>query len=364
MIIQNIISVIAQTGPSMSIPGPYWLFTVLHWLILTLHLLAMNFLMGGVLLMIMAKNSPYRKLLFFENIKVFPTVMAATITLGVAPLLFLQVIYGEFFYSASIISGWQWLLIIPVLLVVYYLFYTASIKKSLSDSGRIKLLLISLTGLVFVSFTITMISDLASKPYLWAELYQSSPSGWSLNPSWGQTIFRWIHIMSGALAVAGIIIQLYVLYFDKVKGNRELLFFGGRVFLMGVLSAATAAVIYLLTLEPVVLRQFLHSPGLHVLTTAIVINIIIAFLVYKSSESLSPKPMVLTSAILAFVGVFLMVMTRHYLRLVFLEGKFDPAALQTSDDYSPLIMFLITFVIGLVALFWMLKKYFGSPEKA
>lgn len=356
--------IIATAGPSMSVPGPYFLFTLLHWLTLTLHFVAMNFLFGGIMLMVLSKSSPYRKLLFAENLTSFPTAMAATITLGVAPLLFLQVIYGKFFYSASIITGWNWFFIIPVVIIVYYLLYMASLKKKLSDGGRIKLLIFALIGLVYISLTLTMLSDLASKPYLWSELYLSSPSGTSLNPSWGQTIFRWLHAVTGALAVSGIIVQLYGVYFAKVKGNRELINFGGKIFLIGTLKATLFAIIYLITLEPQVLKQFLASPGMHVMATAIVVNIVIAWLVYKTSISSNPKPLILTNAVLTFLGIFLMVMTRHYLRLVFLEGEFDPAMLNTSTQTGPLIMFLITFAIGLAVLFWMLKTYFGKPKQA
>lgn len=348
----------------MSIPGPYFLFTLLHWLTLTLHFIAMNFLFGGVMLMVLSKKSAYRRILFSENLKAFPSAMATTITLGVAPLLFLQVIYGKFFYSASIVTGWNWFWLIPVVIVVYYLLYAASLKKKIADSARIKLLIFALIGLVYISFTFTMLSDLASKPYLWSELYLSSPAGCSLNPSWGQTIFRWAHAVTGALAVAGIIIQLYTLFVAKVRGNRDLLNFGGRMFLLGTLKATLFAIIYLITLEPMVLRNFLASPGMHVMVTAIVINMIIAWLVYKTSTSSNPRPLVLINAVLTFLAIFLMVMTRHYLRLVYLEGEFDQAALDTTTQVGPLVMFLLTFVVGLIVLFWMLKSYFGKPKQS
>ena len=353
---------IAASGPSLSIPGPYWLFTLLHWLTLTLHFVAMNFLFGGVMLMILSKTSAYRKLLFFENLKSFPVAMAATITLGVAPLLFVQVMYGQFFYGASIISAWNWYFIIPVVLVVYYSLYSASILPKLSDGNRIKLLIVALVGFVYVSLTFTMISDLAIKPYLWEGLYQSSPAGTHLNPSWGQVLFRWAHMISGALAVAGICIQAATLLIAKVKGNRDLIKFGGKMFLLGTLKATLFGVIYLFTLEPAVLKGFLQSPGMHVMLTSIVLNIVLAFLVYRSSITSNPKPLIITNAVLTFVALFLMVMTRHYLRLVFLEGEFDPTKLDIGTQTGPLAMFLITFVAGLGIVAWMIKKYFGRAR--
>lgn len=49
-----------------------------------------------------------------------PSVTAYAITLGVAPLLFVQLLYGQFFYSSSALRlGWAWLALIGLLLVVY-----------------------------------------------------------------------------------------------------------------------------------------------------------------------------------------------------------------------------------------------------
>ncbi|MEE9442307.1 MAG: hypothetical protein V3V99_06525 [candidate division Zixibacteria bacterium] len=354
---------ILTSGPSMSIPGPYWLFTILHWLTFTLHLIAMNFLFGGILLIIFAKKSPDRKLLLLDKLKAFPTSLAATITLGVAPLLFLQVIYGKFFYSATIISGWNWFMIVPILIVVYYLLYIASLKKNLPDGKRITLISIAAVGLVYVSYTLTMISDLASKPELWAGLYQASPEGLSLNPNWIQTFFRWGHAVAGAITVAGVIIQLFTLYYKKVKGNLELFVYGRRIFMIGMIKAAILATIYLLVIDRDILIRFLSSPGLHVLLTAIVVNIVAIIINYRVSGVEKCRGMILTTAGLVFVGVFLMVMTRHFLRLVYLDGVFDPARLDIQTQIGPLILFLACFVPGVIVTIWMIKKYFSSPQQ-
>ena len=89
------------------IPAPLWLITVLHILTLTLHFVAMNFLVGGVIIVLWGKftdrwNHPVVK----KFISAFPSAMAATVTLGVAPLLFVQLVYHRQVYAASIVSGW------------------------------------------------------------------------------------------------------------------------------------------------------------------------------------------------------------------------------------------------------------------
>ena len=41
--------------------------------------------------------------------KVNSWTISGAITLGIAPLLFVQVVLGRFFYSATILLGWVWL---------------------------------------------------------------------------------------------------------------------------------------------------------------------------------------------------------------------------------------------------------------
>ncbi|MEE9203583.1 MAG: hypothetical protein V3U08_01100 [Nitrospirales bacterium] len=43
--------------------------------------------------------------------------MAFAIVLGVAPLLFIQVLYGQLFYTAAILVGRVWILLILVLIL-------------------------------------------------------------------------------------------------------------------------------------------------------------------------------------------------------------------------------------------------------
>jgi len=359
--IGNIILMVASSGgPHLSIPGPYWLFTILQWLTFSLHLTAMNILFGGLLILLLARRGVFPQMMPDIMTRLLPTAMAATITLGVAPLLFVQVIYGGFFYSASIVSAMNWFLLIPVVLATYYLLYAAAMKLGLSSRTQMILLWAAAVGLIYVSYTLTMISDLAQKPDIWGGLYQSSPSGGSLNPSWGQTIFRWGHSIAGALAVAGVVIVLFALYHRRLAQNRDLMKFGVRMFLLGVIKATVLAIIYLFTLEGIIFKAFLVSPGLHAILAAILLNIVAAILLVKAPGSERPGRTAVSGAALVFGGVLMMVIARHYLRLVYLEGRFDPAALPAAMQWLPFLMFAVTLVVGLVVLFWMLRRYFGT----
>lgn len=52
-----------------------------------------------------------------------PFCLGLAITAGVAPLLFLQILYQESFYTANLLLSHRWMAILPVLIVGFYLLY-------------------------------------------------------------------------------------------------------------------------------------------------------------------------------------------------------------------------------------------------
>ena len=94
------------------LPAPVWLLRFLSVFTFVLHLVLMNCLVGGVVLLCV---SAYRSLhdeqqreLVRRVAPVMPAVVSFTITFGVAPLLFLQLVYGQFFYTSSLLMAWGW----------------------------------------------------------------------------------------------------------------------------------------------------------------------------------------------------------------------------------------------------------------
>lgn len=57
-----------------------------------------------------------------------PFALGLAITAGVAPLLFLQILYQEEFYTANLLLSHRWMAILPVLIVGFYLLYLQKTK--------------------------------------------------------------------------------------------------------------------------------------------------------------------------------------------------------------------------------------------
>jgi len=55
--------------------------------------------------------------------------------LGVAPLLFLQVLYGRLFFTSSILMAGFWLAVVPLLIVAYYCAYVVAFRGQRTRVG-------------------------------------------------------------------------------------------------------------------------------------------------------------------------------------------------------------------------------------
>jgi hypothetical protein len=329
------------------LPAPLWLISVLHLLTLTLHFVAMNFMLGGVLILLVSRatgrwsNPTVRAFL-----KYFPTLMAATITLGVAPLLFVQLVFPRQVYSAAIVSGWFWLLIIAVLIVAYYCLYAASFSKIAGASG--KYLGLALLGMLYVSLVNSSVFSLAERPDLYKALYAANQSGLVINTDWTGWLLRWLHMITGAVTVGGFFIGL--LGRDDPKA-----YFVGRRFFVGGMAAATVlGFAYLVTLTNI-MKPIMNGPVIWVLALSILPFSLSALHFFFLRRFLP-------SGILLFVSLLGMVIARHYVRLILLEKHYNPATVTVTPQWSVFAIFLVCFLLALGVLYYMLRLFVLSKE--
>ena len=140
------------------------------------------------------------------------------IVLGVAPLLFTQVIYDPNWYTVNTISGLWVVIFIYTLLVgysMYYWYYYANKKQSSSSSiiGTISFLLLVFCGLIMHVFSVQVI-----QPEKWMQWYAPNgvvdTSGTTFNP---ETI-RFLFIIFLSVPVVGLFLQNYG---DFLKTNEK-----------------------------------------------------------------------------------------------------------------------------------------------
>ena len=345
----------------LPIPSPAWLMKFFLLLTFLLHIIAMNILLGGTILGLISywrRERDNHRLLAKELSHLIPPAFATTVSLGIAPLLFAQVIYGHLFYSSSIIIGWWWWLIVPALIVAYYATYHISIRDANHVNWKPLLVVILLVG---VSFIYSNNLSLMLTPEKFTSMQLATQSGWSLNLSEASLLPRWLHMVLGAVAVAGLVIAW--LGARKQKFNPKFgdwaVGYGGKIFGAITHLQIIVGLVFVMTLRREVMLLFM---GRDMLATILLpVSIILAIYLGIAGFRLGRNPkqvgrvMMLTVLILA-----IMVVMRDLVRDAYLSASFDYRTLAVGSDWSPFIVFAVVFLAGLVTLFWMLRKYFKA----
>jgi hypothetical protein len=347
------------------LPAPYWLLKLLLIVTFTLHIVAMNFMLGGAVLALTAKWSAkhreHGKRVFFDVAKKLPSLLPATITLGIAPLLFLQVLYGQFFYTSSIIMAWPWFLVLVLLTVAYYGFYFVSFRSG-RDSRKVAcVMLVSTLLVVLVGFVFSNNITLSQTPARWAAKYFAHPSGWNLNLTEPTLIPRFLHFFVAAVAVGGLLLVFMALAAWKRDNAyaRQLLNFGGKAFLFSTMAQFVVGPLFLFTLPRDLRMMFMGDNPLA--TTLLLVGIAggVAALVVMSSALRNGNIRAAAFTVPGLVAVVIasMAVMRDLLRDAYLKPYFHPEQFPVKTQWQVLPLFLALFVGGVALWLVMIWRY-------
>jgi hypothetical protein len=100
-----------------------------------------------------------------------PFALGAAITAGVAPLLFVQLLYQERFYTANLLLFHRWMAIVPVLIVSFYLLYLHKAERFPGRAGRAAIIGTAALGFLFVAWSWTENHLLQLDDGVWRDFY-------------------------------------------------------------------------------------------------------------------------------------------------------------------------------------------------
>ncbi len=188
------------------LPAPVWLLKLLHIVTLSLHFVAVEMLLGGLLLAVLLSllsKSVHAHVTARALAKRLTVVMTFVINLGVPPLLFAQVLYGRAIYTSSVLIGIYWISIIPTLILTYWLLYKFSARLDAGKSAWwVGLIAWLLAGAVARTLSTNM--TLMLRPEAWRGMYSASGMGAYL-PTGDPTLTpRWLLMLAGGLFIAGL----------------------------------------------------------------------------------------------------------------------------------------------------------------
>ena len=353
------------TPDPLAQPGPTWLLWALLLLTFALHLLAMNLLLGGAIIGALTRrpegpDGTHVALFLGRLRRALPVVVAATVTFGVAPLLFLQTLYGRLFFASSVAMAWFWLLVIPILILAYYGTYVLSYRGERLRGGTARALLAGVALLLLaISFIYVNNMSLVLRPDTVRQLYEQSGAGFQLNVADPTFVPRWLHFVLSALAVAGVgIVAL------GLAARRKEPAFGVWAIRRGAnwCAAATALNLipgfwWLLALPRPTLLEFMsHNPVATVViflgVTAGLVTMILAVIAARATEPVKPAVATLASLL---VTVVCMLVTRDQVRESALAmADFQPTP-WVAPQWGPIVLFVVLLVGAVGTVAWMVS---------
>jgi hypothetical protein len=359
-----VISQIPQPDP-VPLPAPAWLLWALLMVTLFLHLVPMNLVLGGSILGAIARvrarrgGRPHDAALAHLVAKAMPVLISAAVSLGVAALLFLQVLYGRLFFPSAIVMGWWWLAVIGLLILAYYAAYLLAFREqSLGGVGTLLAWVIAgVVGLIALVYGNNMTMML--KPQELVARYAADGRGIQLNLFDPTLLPRHVHMLLGALAVSALAVAV-----AGVVRRRADPAFGEWAVKYGALVCGFATSVnvfaglwWIAALPRDVLVQFMRG-GLGivgVLLAGIVLTIASAAHLMLAAGGRKAGVNVGAAAGSMLAGLALMLVTRDAVRSASLSvAGFRPVA-WTEPQWGPITIFLVLLAAAAATVWWMVR---------
>ena len=353
-------------NPASLIPAPDLLqvpwgwFQILLSLTFLLHLLVMNIMLGWAI--IACANHVFKPSMTAENqliSKKLPFTIAFTINFGVAPLLFLQVLYGHLMYTSSVLMAVFWLSIIILLILAYYAAYIYNLQFTKLPGLHTLLTAFIAAFFLAIAFFFTNNTSLMVNPESWVR-YFDHPDGLLLNFGDPTLIPRYLHSVFASVAVGGLTLGLY---YDWRKRQGD--------------TTATAHI-------PAAMNWFAYAtilnfgigtwyfgglpPSIRTVTgaaSAFTLFFLIAGIgaaILSVIYGLQHRVRHAAAAVLG--SIICMVAVRELVRRQTLAPWFSTSDLEVAPQYSPMLLFLLLFAAGLGLVWYMIKLVLPAEPPA
>lgn len=311
------------------------------------------------------KNDLNWKILTPHLIQTGKLSVSILIVLGVAPLLFTQVIYDPNWYVANTLSGMWVFIFIYTLLVGYTLYYWYYYANKAKEGGGKLIGIVSFLVLVFAGVLMHNFAVTSIMPNDWMNMYAPNgvvdTSGWTFNMNLPRLIF----MVSLAIPVVGIFLQNYSRFLSTREDfKKEFVEYsaslGTKLAVIGLLISAVAFVFWMIN------AGYL----LHPVTIATIIGVVILlFMAYKNSNSY------ITTGVLVVVALLISAV-REVIRFDIMTNLgYNIYDYPVNLELPSIAMFLLTFVIMgfigvayLLTMAWKVGKiqgvFDGTKDKA
>jgi len=206
----------------LGLPAPVWLLTGIILLTFAAHILFVALMLGGTLASLFAevlglKNPDWDRIA--EEIGSTLTVHKSTaVVLGVGPLLTINVLYTVYFYTANVLTGYAWLMIVILVSTAFLLGYLHKYTwQRLGNHKGLHISFVAGAALLFLLIPFIFLSNinLMLYPEWW----------WDVRSFWNALVLpnvipRYFHFVTAAIGLTGLFFAWYFgreKYFDSLN---------------------------------------------------------------------------------------------------------------------------------------------------
>ncbi len=346
------------------LPGPPWLFHGLLVFTFFLHLIFMNLTLGGTLMAFVANlrgggrpadaDSVFARRLMGVN----TYAISLAITTGVAPLLFVQVLYQQYFYSGTILLGWIWFNLLVLLMIGYYAAY-------LHKRFRGPWLGVSAVAFFAIAMTHVAVHLIHVQPEKWAQFDLGALSVLR-DPTYWPRLF---HFVLAAVTFAALVAAWWAVRRaragDDVALNTTIARSAWRWAIWATVLQMVDGFILLGVLPKPVLLGVMRGglPVLGPLTVSILFGIGLLMMLARVSNPVE-KPGLVSGTLAALtLTIAVMTVTRHQVRVLYLEPATSQFQATVVPQWGNFTLFAVLLAVGLGTVFWMVRRVLTSPAE-
>ncbi|BDV41472.1 hypothetical protein GURASL_03950 [Geotalea uraniireducens] len=336
------------------------LFRALLIAVFPLHLLLMNAMLGttAITLIVRFKHDETSRRLAHALGRVIPALVAFAVNLGVAALLFLQVLYGQFFFTSSVLMALFWILVIPLLMAAYALLYLHEFSFARLGRAGSGCLALALAAFLTIAFLFVNNMTLMLVPSAW-QAYFTNAGGTILNLADPTLWPRYLHFIIGAIAIGGLFVALFGNRLTRrdPEAGAAARAIGLRVFRLLTMLQILVGIWFLMRLPRDMMMLFMGDDRLAttLLLAGFALTAVLLWAAFRERLTIA--------ATIAVPLVYLMSLLRDTVRNGALHDYLHPAAMAVSFQIGPIIMFLATLLVGAGAITWMVRQFGRTTDK-
>lgn len=350
---------LAMLQDPMGVPFYPRVFQALMVLTFALHILAVNVAVGATVLAVLGRVRGGER---WERLsgalgKTAAASVSTAILLGVAPLLFVQVLYDPFWYASNNLSAAWVIAFVFVMMAGYGSTYVFIMREKGSAlglaAGAFSLVMFLTAGSIMHALNYQLL-----QPERWLEWYTKAgvavTSGLVLHSF---SLPRFLHFIVPAFAVTGVFLMVYARYFSvRPDIDKAYLDWAGRMgadlAFMATGLQACAGLWWLLVL-PGEFRFYMNPAFI----LAAVVGLSLLVFLYEARRSPGgPQRLAWPAAGGMLVTVLTMAAARETLRGLYV-GRFGAsvASHRLNMDWASTALFFATFVLGVSVLAYLLS---------